>query len=288
MLGKAAIALGFALALLPLASAASAQASPSASTFAARYDPMRREVGTISPDPDGAGPLPFLATRKTYDAAGYLTRVETGHLSAWQSETVAPAIWTGFTIVTQVDTAYDAMGRKVREAVSGGGITSGVTEYSYDLAGRLKCTAVRMNPDVWATALGDKCVPGTAHATHGPDRITRNSYTVHGELLKVEKAVGTGLAQVYASYTYSPNGKALSVTDANGNRAERVYDGLDRQKRWIFPSKIVPGAADPADYEEYGYDPNANRISLRKRDGSTLAYQYDALNRMTVKIVPER
>ena len=31
-----------------------------------------------------------------------------------------------------------------------------------------------MNPDVWATPLTDKCVPGPAHAVHGPDRITRN------------------------------------------------------------------------------------------------------------------
>ena len=138
-----------------------------------------------------------------------------------------------------------------------------------------------MNPDFWSTPLTDKCVPGGAHASHGPDRISRNSYTVHGELLKVEKAVGTPIAQVYAAYTYSPNGKALSVTDANGNRAEMTWDGLDRQKRWIFSSKTVPGEINAADYEEYGYDPNGNRTSLRKRDNATLTYQYDALNRMS-------
>ncbi|HET9638053.1 MAG TPA: hypothetical protein VFP12_02490, partial [Allosphingosinicella sp.] len=281
-------AAAFALILALPPSAAFAQASPSAFTQAARYDLMRREVGTITPDADGAAPWSFLATRKTYDVGGRLTKVESGWLASWQAETVAPANWSGFTIVSQVDTAYDSMGRKVRESASGGGIVSGVTEYGYDLAGRLKCTAVRMNPDVWATALLDKCVPGTAHAANGPDRISRNSYTVHGELLKVEQAVGTGLQQVYAAYTYSPNGKATSVTDANGNRAEMTWDGLDRQKRWIFPSTGTPGETNPADYEEYGYDSNANRTSLRKRDGSTLTYQFDALNRMSAKIVPER
>src|SRR3546814_10694604 len=30
------------------------------------------------------------------------------------------------------------------------------------------------------------------------------------------------------------------------------------------------------------------RLTLRKRDGSILSFQYDALNRMTVKTVPER
>ena len=92
--------------------------------------------------------------------------------------------------------------------------------------------------------------------------------------------------QIYASYAYSPNGKPVSVTDANGNRAQMSWDGLNRQKRWIFPSKTVPGETNPADYEEYGYDPNGNRTSLRKRDNATLTYQYDALKRMTQKTVP--
>jgi RHS repeat-associated protein len=265
-----------------------AQASPSPGTYAVRYDLMRREVGTITPDPDGTGALIFLAARKTYDPAGRLVKVENGGLFTWQSESVAPADWTGFVVATHVDLTYDSMGRKVREATGGGGVTAGVTEYGYDLAGRLKCTAVRMNPDAWATPLPDKCVPGPVHSAFGPDRITRTGYSLHGEPLKVEQAVGTDLRQVYASYTYSPNGRPVSVTDANGNRSEMSYDGLDRQKRWIFPSKTVPGDSNPADYEEYGYDANANRTSLRKRDGSTLTYQYDALNRMSVKIVPER
>ncbi|HEX8239299.1 MAG TPA: hypothetical protein VF574_06120 [Allosphingosinicella sp.] len=34
------------------------------------------------------------------------------------------------------------------------------------------------------------------------------------------------------------------------------YDPFDRQKRWIFPSKATPGNVDPADYEEYGYEPD--------------------------------
>jgi RHS repeat-associated protein len=42
------------------------------------------------------------------------------------------------------------------------------------------------------------------------------------------------------------------------------------------------------DYEQYGYDANSNRTTLRKRDGSTLTYDFDALNRVWRKIVPER
>jgi YD repeat-containing protein len=127
-----------------------------------------------------------------------------------------------------------------------------------------------------------------AAGSFGPDRITRNLYDSMGQLLKVQRAIGTPLQQDYATYTYTPNGKQASVTDANGNRSGYMYDGFDRLKRWSFPSKTTAGQTSTTDYEDYGYDTNGNRTSLRKRDGSVLTYQYDALNRMTRKLVPER
>src|SRR5687768_4447470 len=82
------------------------------------------------------------------------------------------------------------------------------------------------------------------------------------------------------------NGQKPSLTDARGYRAEMRYDGFGRQSRWIFPSKTSAGVVNPADYEEYGYDPSGNRTSLRKRDGQRLFYTYDALNRVAIKDVP--
>ena len=133
----------------------------------------------------------------------------------------------------------------------------------------------------------------TSPGTHGPDRISRNHYDAAGQLLRVEKAVGTPLRQDYAKYEYWLNGTRKAVTDANGNRSEMTYDGFDRPLRWIFPwsgaaGKPPLGQVDPGDYEEYGYDRVGNRTSLRKRDGSTLIYVYDDLNRVIRKIVPER
>ena len=97
-----------------------AQASPSAYTSATRYDAMGRVTGTIAPDPDGAGALKHLATRTTYDGRGLPTKVETGVLSAWQSEAVAPASWgAAFTVHNKVETAYDGLGRKTSEKASG-------------------------------------------------------------------------------------------------------------------------------------------------------------------------
>lgn len=108
-------------AMIPFAatSAAHAQASPSAFTWASRYDADRRVTGTIAPDPDGTGALKFAAVRNTYDAAGRLTKIEKGELLAWQSESVAPSAWTDFTVLQVIDTAYDSADRKVKETLSG-------------------------------------------------------------------------------------------------------------------------------------------------------------------------
>lgn len=46
------------------------------------------------------------------------------------------------------------------------------------------------------------------------------------------------------------------------------------------------GAWNTSDYEQYGYDAASNRTSLRKRDGRTITYVYDALNRVSRKDVP--
>ena len=141
-----------------------------------------------------------------------------------------------------------------------------------------------MNPAAFGSLPG-ACTLGS-EGSFGPDRITRNVYNAAGQLLMVQRAYGTTLQQNYATYTYTPNGKRASVTDANGNRAEMRYDGHDRQNRWVFPSKTTAGSVNESDYESYTFDDAGNRLSMRKRDGQTLTYQYDGLNRVTSKSVP--
>ena len=279
---------------------AAGQAAPSPYTSATRYDAMGRVTGTIAPDPDGAGPLKHAATRTTYDAAGRPTKVETGELLTWHSETVAPASWTGFTVMSTAETTYDVLGRKLTDWIKGSDqVTVSLTQYSYDAVGRLECTAIRMNPAIYGSLPASACTLGTT-GSNGPDRITRNIYDAAGQLLQVRKAVGTPIEIADVTYSYTGNGKIKQVVDANGNRAELRYDGHDRQSRWVFASKTQPsafddtnamataGALNEADYEEYTYDANGNRLTHRKRDGSVLAFTYDNLNRITKKTVPER
>ena len=267
-----------------------------------RYDVMRRVTGTFGPDPDGAGALPRLAVRNVYDLAGQLIRQESGTLAALQAETVAPSAWSGFTILRTAETSYDLLGRKTRDWLREGsaGTVRTLTQYSYDSFGRLECTAVRMNPALFASPPASACTLGT-QGSEGPDRITRAVYDAAGQRLQLRSGVGSAEEGAEASWAYNVDGQVTAVIDGNGNRAELRYDGHGRQDRWTFPSETRPsafndstpatalataGSVNAADYEGYAYDPAGNRTSYRKRDNTTLTYSYDSLNRMTQKSVP--
>lgn len=267
---------------------AQAQASPSPFTSGIRYDAAHRVVGTISAKPDASwnGGLPYQAVRNSYDADGRLVRQEKGWLSNWQSENVTPAGWSGFTVQQVVDTTYDADGRKLLETVSSGGVAYNRTQWSWDALDRVSCQTVRMNAGSnFAAAPADACQLGS-EGGQGPDRITHTVYDGAGRVSVVQKAYGTSLQQDYVTYSYTGSGRQASVTDANGNLATLSYDDLDRLAEWHFPHPTVTGQANAADYEAYQYDASGNRVSLRKRDGRTIAYSYDAMNRMVSKTYP--
>jgi RHS repeat-associated protein len=279
-----------------LAAPAHAQSSAAPFTSGARYDDAGRVTGTIAPDPDGTGPLHYAAVRTTYDASGQPVLVEKGELAAWQSEAVAPSAWTGFSVLQAAAFTYDAMGRKLLDVASAGGSVLAVTQTSYDLMGRVSCAAARMNPSLYPNAAGaggtlpaSACTLGS-EGSNGPDRITHFIYHANGQVQTEQRAYNTALQQNYATYDYTANGRQKTVIDANGNRAELRYDAFDRENCWIFPSAgsigALGGDCATGDFEAYGYDAAGHRTSLRKRDGVTLTFQYDALGRMNLKNVP--
>ena len=241
-----------------------------------RYDIKRRVTATMSPDPDGAGSLKPLATVNTFDDAGRLIKQENGTANSQATD------WTGFAAIDSVETTYDALDRKLTASKKSGATTYALTQFKYDLFGRLDCTAVRMDPAQW-TGQTDACVP-QLNGPNGPDRVTKNSYDLAGQLLKVTEALGVaGVVADEATYAYTPSGKRQFLTDARGFKAEFGYDGHDRQIKWSFPDKLTPGTVSATDYEYYGHDANGNRLSLRKRDAQVIYYNYDLLNRMSAK-----
>ncbi|WP_116091754.1 RHS repeat domain-containing protein [Sphingomonas crusticola] len=285
--------------------AARAQSSGSDFTTGYRYDTDHRVVGTISPDPDGGGPLHYPAVRNLYSGNGNLLSVEKGELATWQPESVAPSAWTDFTVFERTDVAYDVMDRKIREIQSSDSTAYDMKQYSYDGTGQLQCTVTRMNPSVfYSLPLTYDCTlgpQGQGAGDYGPDRITTNVRDPAWQIVQVRDGVGTPLERAHVTYSYTPNGKQSYIIDANGNRAQHAYDDFDRLNLWYFPSAIRPtafdastqatalataGAVNSADYEQYGYDSAGNRTSLHKRDGQTILYTYNARNFPVTKDLP--
>jgi len=211
------------------------------------------------------------ATHRTYSPEGYLaslsigTSVGVGQFSSWQT----------------TSHAYDGGGKLIKTTSPGS-----VTQFSYDGAGRRLCVARRMNPAVFASLPTDACALSTP-ANNVYDRITRNTYDAAGQVTAVQRAYNAPLVQTYATYAYTANGVHDWVQDANGNRSDYTYDGFDRLDRLSFPSATLgANVANASDYEQYTYDENGNRRTIRLRSGETLTSSFDALNRETSRDLP--
>lgn len=286
-----AVWLALALSLAWLGVAHAQAASPYTTNYV--WDQNRRLTMKIEPDP-GSGVR--VATRYVYDLDGELIEADKG--ATTQSS------GSDFSAQETTTYAYDAVGNKVQTTVMNGTASPAlaVTQVSYDADDRPLCTAVRMNASTYGS-LPDACTLGTA-GSYGNDRITETIYDAAGQAVQTVRALhdpGTpSLQQTYETMAYTPNGKVQYIIDARGNRTQLVYDGFDRQVALYFPSATLPasfnpsnqatalasaGAVDASDFEQYAYDADDNRVQLTKRDGQTLYYCYDALDREIDKYI---
>lgn len=154
---------------------------------------------------------------------------------------------------------------------------SHVTQYAYDAAGRLDIVT---DPD---------------------GRKTKTDYDLAGQTYREWKAYQSPNMPAirYAQYGYTPNGKQASILDANGNTTNYQYDGHDRLQFTFFPNPSTgslcvgpstdagsPTCSSGSTYEKYTYDLNGNREQWRTRKGDVIVSTFDALNRLSTKVVP--
>ncbi|AMG75790.1 YD repeat-containing protein [Sphingopyxis granuli] len=240
-------------------------------------------VGVIYPDPDGTGPRPRQAERRTYvNLTTLLQSISTGTVTGTTLTDL-----NGMTALQTVTYTYDANKKVVKEVISTPSGTIGVTQYSYDTKKRLQCTAVRMNPATWASLPASACTAATASTAYGPDRITRTSYDANDRSTKVENAIGTTAAADEVRIAYTANGQVDYVIDAESNRTTYIYDGHDRLQQTRYPSTTKgANASNASDYEGLTYDARSSVTQRRLRDGTTIDYSYDDLGRLTTKNLP--
>tara|TARA_R110002124_G_scaffold243235_1_gene408339 strand:+ start:48601 stop:52800 length:4200 start_codon:yes stop_codon:yes gene_type:complete len=248
-----------------------------ADTTRYRYDTARQPVGVIGPDPDGAGGLVHQATRATYNPRGQVTKQEVG-TTADQGDSA----WAAFTPLQSTDSTFGTYGRLEVLEQAGGATPVSRQQWSYDASGRVLCATVRMRTDVPAPA--DACTLGTA-GTYGPDRISRIYYDAADRPYTTIRGYGVS-GGTYESVGYTANGRVSILIDGNGNRSTAIFDGFDRIVELRYPN-TSGGGSSTTDKMVYAYDAGSNLTGITTRRGQTFTLNYDALNRLTSKIVPD-
>ena len=252
-----------------------------ADTTRARFDAARQVVGSIGPDPDGAGALKSRAVKLTYNPEGQVTLAEAGTVNG-QTD----ADWSAFSTLQQTISTYDANSRKSKDTVTAGNTTFAVAQTSYDALGRVNCQVQRMDSVQWNSQTV-ACTPQTTGA-NGSDRVTKQIYDAASQVIKTQTAVGTANQADEVTTTYTGNGQVASVTDGENNKTLYTYDGHDRLSETHFPDKVTKGVSAALDYEGLVYDANSNVTLRRLRDGQVHNFSYDNLNRVTLKDVPNQ
>lgn len=253
--------------------------SGSDDTTTYRYDTSRRVVGVIGPDPDGVGAGLNRAQRVTYNDRGQTILSEVGTTAGHTDPN-----WAAFSPLQKSSAVYDDFGRPIEtRQMSAADVVSGVQQTSYDAAGRVTCTAVRMNPSTFGALPSSACTAATTGG-FGPDRITRVTYDIADRPLSVTTAYGTGDAQPQ-SQTYTAGGQLASFTDAKGNVSLFEYDGFNRQVKLRYPN-ATGGGTSTTDYEQTVYDAVGRPYSARNRAGELTYFGYDALNRLVTLNLP--
>ena len=178
---------------------------------------------------------------------------------------------------------FDSAGRKTLDGLSDGTTNFAITQYSYNGAGRLDCTAQRMNSAVFGSLPSSACTLGTA-GSYGNDRITHYVWEYAGLLNYTQSGYGTTSQRTDVSYIHTLNGQVATMTDAKGNVTSYNYDGHDRLLRTCYNTALASCSDTAPDIVKLTYDPSNGRLTNRGLRGHSLAitigYTYDNLGRV--------
>jgi len=253
------------------------------------YDLDHRLLGTISPLPGNGQPM--RAVSVSYTPGGEIDTTSIGTASG-QSATALSQM----TVLQKSQAQYNAQGLKTQDTLyDNTGAVAGITQYSYTPDRRLQCTAVRNNSGTW-TSQSNAC----AQTSSNTDLITKTTYDDLGNLLTVRNGYTSDSQVPDVTNTWLEGSILQTQQDGNGKTTTYSYDTFNRLISTCYPDKnVTTGASSTTDCEKIvaydsngnaisGYDNNGNVVGRLLRDGSTkLSYTYDALNRLSTKVLPE-
>jgi RHS repeat-associated protein len=234
------------------------------------YDARGRETGRTLPD--GA------TETKAYDAAGEMvTRTDfAGRATAYGYDAMGRLSTRTYPDASLVVFAYTPDGRRATEADA-----RGTTTYAYDARRRM------------------------VQETYPDGRVLSFAYDAHGERTGLTAKIGVTSLTTTTSYDAAgrpgavtdPIGRGFGLTyDANGNRAAiqypnttstaYTYDALNRLTS-LTTTQTPPSPAPPVTLQSYAYtlDAAGKRTGIAENGGTTRAYAYDGIDRLTSETV---
>ncbi len=207
-----------------------------------------------------------------------------------------------------------------RQTISTKDVRGAVTQYAYDLAGGLQYEAMPLanegdltglahvyrrdlmgrvteTRDVAYSRIGMTTDVSINAATNEPanvtgaaaPRIRKTSYDLMGRVVATQDALG-----YMTRVTYDPAGNVIESIDASRRSRLSVLDNMGRVVKEVLPPVLVvqPSLALSVDgswefpMTKSAYDANGNLVTSTDVSGRTTSFQYDALNRMTMKTSP--
>jgi RHS repeat-associated protein len=226
---------------------------PGQTTDSVTYDALGRQIART----DQAGKV----TQYGYDPLGRLTSV-TQFLNAGQPNQQSLVTTYGYdeigNRISQTDAnghltlfAYDQLGRRSSRT-----LPLGMSEsYGYDAAGNL---------------ISRKDFNGHT-TTYQYDPMNRLTKKIADAFFSTGACVGGACGATSVSFTYTPNGRRASMSDASGSTSY-TYDNRDR----------LLTKATPFGTLTYSYDSAGNTVTLSSSNagGASMTYAYDPLNRL--------
>lgn len=221
-----------------------------------------------------------------YDSVGNLTTLQDprGNTVTTQfdvlrraTQVTAPA---PFSYVTKF--TFDDNGNRTKvERQTGDIVTPWQTSTATFSAENLLLTVV--GPGSHTTTYGYDNMHRVQTITDAASRVVTKVYDDVGRIYTVKDPSNT----ICQTYTYSDNGKVLSLQDARSNSTQFTFDGFDRPSKTIY--------SDGTFEHLTGYDANSNPATLLLRKDHPTApikrykidFTYDELNRVKTKVVTD-
>lgn len=208
-------------------------------------------------------------TQFEYDANGNKTST-----TDWRGNT-STSVYDALDRLVKV---YDVYGKLISEKtynanntqISDKDALGAVTQYLYDKDNRLIATIDALNHSTQKTY---DAVDNVISETDAKGNIKTFAYDKFNNLISVTQMVN-GVNET-TSYTFDDCGNILTQTDAKGNITKFEYNAANLVNKKIF----CGGDSDETKQESYTYYADGTMATKTDRNGVTISYTYDIVNR---------